>query len=198
MGAPDILQHLAAAGVRLTRNGGNLIATPKAAVTPDVLHLIRQHKPELLEALSGEPLNVPAAAHTLAPADPARPGDAVAPEAELIALVDAVADFHGFNPEQRAEAKQIALADPEAALECFRDLAARIPNIEPTTDDRITCNLCANLVGRKCTKWKELGACRGWEPIQLPLRCEQFEPDAGEADQRTGEERWSNLKKVYE
>ena len=69
MGAPDILQHLAAAGVKLTRNGGNLIATPKAAVTPDVLYLIRQHKPELLEALSGEPPNMLAAAPTIAPAE---------------------------------------------------------------------------------------------------------------------------------
>lgn len=127
MNTPLILEHLAAAGVKLTRNGGNLIATPKAAVTPDVLHLIRQHKPELLEALSGEPPNVLAAAPTIAPAERARLGDAVAPEAELIALVDAVADFHGFNPEQRAEAKQIALADLEAALECFRAQVAKIP-----------------------------------------------------------------------
>ena len=126
MNAPLILEHLAAAGVKLTRNGGNLIATPKAAVTPDVLNLIRQHKPELLEAL-GEPPNVPAAAPAIALAERARRGDPVAPEAELIALVDAVADFHGFNLEQRAEAKQIALADAVAALECFRDLAARIP-----------------------------------------------------------------------
>src|SRR3990172_4362123 len=174
MGAPDILDHLAAAGVKLTRSGSNLIATPRAAITPDVLQLIRQHKPELLEALSGEPLYVPAAAPTGTPANRARPGDAVAPEAELIALVDAVADFHGFNPEQRAEAKQIALADLDAALECFRDLAAKIPGIQPAADDRITCNRCANLAGRKCTKWEKLWAARGWEPVQLPLRCEQF------------------------
>ena len=66
MGAPDILQHLAAAGVKLTRNGGNLIATPRAAVTPNVLHLIRQHKPELLDALSDRSSNVPTAAPTIA------------------------------------------------------------------------------------------------------------------------------------
>lgn len=186
MGAPDILEHLAAAGVKLARNGGNLIATPRTAVTPDVLQLIRQHKPELLEALSGEPPNVPAAARTIAPAERARLGDAMAPEAELIALVDTVADFHGFNPEQRVEARQIAVADPEAALECFRALAARIPGIQHTTDDRITCNRCVNLAGRKCTRWEAMGAARGWEPVQLPLRCEQFKPKAGEADQRTG------------
>ena len=198
MGAPDILEHLAAAGVKLTRSGVNLIATPKAVVTPDVLHLIRQHKPELLEALSGDTPNVPAAAHTIAPAERARLVDIVTPEAELIALVDTVADFHGFNPEQRAEAKQIALADLEAALECYRAQVAKIPGIQPTTDDRITCNQCKNLVGRKCAKWKELGAARGWEPVQLPLRCGQFKPKAGDADQRTGAERWPNLKKADE
>ena len=111
----------------------------------------------------------------------------------MIALVDAVADFHGFNPEQRAEAKQIALADPVAALECFRAQVAKIPGIQPTTDDRITCSRCANLAGRKCVKWEKLGAARGWEPVQLSLRCEQFKPEAGEADQRTGAERWPSL-----
>jgi hypothetical protein len=150
----------------------------------------------LSSALSDRPPNTPPVALTIAHGERARLGDAVAPEVELIALVDAVADFHGFNQEQRVEAKQIALADMEAALECFRDLAAQIPGIELTTDDRITCNRCVNLVGRKCTKWIEMGAVRGWEPVQLPMRCEQFTPKAGEADQRTGAERWPNLKKV--
>jgi hypothetical protein len=71
-------------------------------------------------------LSIPPPAPTIAPVERARLGGAVTPEVELIALVDAVADFHGFNPEQRAEAKQIALADLEAALECFRSLAAKI------------------------------------------------------------------------
>lgn len=142
--------------------------------------------------------NVPAPAPAIAPAERAHLGDALVPEAELIALVDTVADFHGFNTEQRVEAKQVALADPEAALDCFRDLVAKIPGTRSTTDDRITCNQCANLVGHKCMKWNELGAARVWEPIQLPLRCEQFKPDAGDADQRTGAQRWSNLRKIDE
>lgn len=145
--------------------------------------------------------NVSAAAPTIAPVHRAAGGADIDVGVELIALVDAIADFHGFNPEQRDEAKQIALADLEAALECFRDLAARIPGgpgVQSATDDRIRCNQCANLAGRKCTKWKELGAARGWEPVQLPLRCEQFKPKAGEADQRTGAQRWPELKKVDE
>ncbi|MBI4190753.1 MAG: hypothetical protein HY525_09470 [Betaproteobacteria bacterium] len=121
-----IIKQATADGVQLELSPiGTIKATGKQAAVTRWLPLIRQHKPELLEALSGEPPNVPAAAPTTGPAERARLGDAVAPEAELIALVDAVADFHGFNPEQRAEAKQIALADLEAALECFRGLAAK-------------------------------------------------------------------------
>lgn len=142
-----------------------------------------------------QPPNVPAADPTLAPVQRAAPSLDADAGVELLALVDAVADFHGFNPEQRVEAKQIALADLEAALECFRALVAKIPGIQPATDDRITCSQCANLAGRKCSKWEAMGAARGWEPVQLPLRCEQFKPKAGEADQRTGAQRWPNLKK---
>ncbi len=152
----------------------------------------------ILAKLPDQPPNVTPAATTIAPDERAPRHADIDAHAELLALVDAVADFHDFNPEQRAEAKEIALADLEAALECFRDLAARIPSIQPATDDRITCNRCVNLVGRKCTKWIEMGAVRGWEPVQLPMRCEQFTPKAGEADQRTGAERWPNLKEVDE
>src|SRR5687767_2118187 len=102
MGAPDLLEHLRAAGVKVARSGGNLIASPKAAVTPEVLQLLREHKAELLDELTKT-------------------------AAELIALVYRVADYNAFTPLQRAEAVEIALADHVAALECFRKLAADIP-----------------------------------------------------------------------
>ena len=46
-----ILDTLKAKGVRLTRDGGDLIATPRAALTDELRALIRQHKAELLEVL---------------------------------------------------------------------------------------------------------------------------------------------------
>jgi hypothetical protein len=46
-----ILDTLKAHGVSLTRDGGDLIATPKAALTDELRALIRAHKPELLEAV---------------------------------------------------------------------------------------------------------------------------------------------------
>jgi hypothetical protein len=46
-----ILDTLKAHGVSLTRDGEDLIATPKAALTDELRALIKAHKPELLEAV---------------------------------------------------------------------------------------------------------------------------------------------------
>jgi len=53
--------------------------------------------------------------------------------AELRHLIDQVADYNGFTPEDRAEALEIALSDPVSALECFRALAARLPKLQQPT-----------------------------------------------------------------
>jgi hypothetical protein len=47
-------------------------------------------------------------------------------DTELRRLVNEVADVHGFSPEDRAEAMEIALRDPDRnrALKCYRALAA--------------------------------------------------------------------------
>ena len=74
-----------------------------------------------------QPANVPSAAPTIAREQRNNTGAGIHTHAELRALVDAVAAFHGFTLEQTAEAQQIAQADPVAALECFRVLAAQIP-----------------------------------------------------------------------
>ena len=47
--------------------------------------------------------------------------------AELTELVNRVASYNGFTPEQRQEAIEIGLGDLDAALECFRILAAKLP-----------------------------------------------------------------------
>jgi hypothetical protein len=57
----------------------------------------------------------------------AEPAVGMAPEVELVGLINRVADFHTFTAEQRREAIEIGLGDLEAALECFRLLASRIP-----------------------------------------------------------------------
>ena len=57
--------------------------------------------------------------------------------AELVALVNLVADHHAFTPAQRAEARQIAQADQVAGLECFRSLAKRDGLTIPCTSQLI-------------------------------------------------------------
>ena len=47
-----------------------------------------------------------------------------AAETELRRLVNLVADANGFSPEDRREALEVALRDPERALQCFRLLYA--------------------------------------------------------------------------
>ncbi len=120
MNAPEVLERITAAGIRLTANGGNIIASPRAAVTPEVVELIRAHKPELLAVIYQKQ-------------SPLMQADQ---KAELVRLVNLVADYHEFTPEQRAEAIERAAGDAQAALECFRELAAGIPMPEPSCDRR--------------------------------------------------------------
>ena len=49
---PELLERLTAAGVKLAARGGNIIASPKAAVTPEIVDLIRAHKSELLQTMA--------------------------------------------------------------------------------------------------------------------------------------------------
>ena len=181
MSAPAIIAHLKAAGVRISRRGDNLLAEPRAAVTAPLLTLIRAHKPELLAALPDAPNAAQDQQRTLESAD----------LADLLRLVDLIADHHAFTTTQRAEAHQIAQADQVAALECFRSQAARLP-----TDDRIKCGQCSYLRNRVCTQAASHGAVRGYTPDpDIARRCECFKPLASAPDQRTGTQCWPSLKK---
>ena len=196
MGAPDILAHLEAAGIRLSRQGDNLLAAPKRAVTDPLLILMRAHKAELLEALPDEEVKTLPEVATNASEQRTMLAIDLLTSSELRALVEVVASFHGFTEQQRAEAWQIARADPLAALEWFRAQTAKIPRSVHISDDRITCQQCANLVGNKCMAWGQMDAARGWEPVQMHRRCEAFKPRSDDLDQRTGAERWPSLRRV--
>jgi hypothetical protein len=181
MSAPAIIAQLKAAGVRISRRGDNLLAEPRAAVTAPLLTLIRAHKPELLATLPDTRSTDQDEQRTLEPVK----------FADLVALVNLVADHHAFTETQRAEAHQIAQADPVAALECFRSQGARLP-----TDDRIKCGRCANLRNRVCTQAAAHDAVKGYTPDpNTARRCECFKPLASASDQSTGAQRWPSLKK---
>jgi hypothetical protein len=55
MKAGAILARLEAAGLHLRADGGNLVVSPKEAVTDELRALMRSHKPELLAELQGRP-----------------------------------------------------------------------------------------------------------------------------------------------
>lgn len=122
------------------------------------------------------------------------PNDAEAKE--LRALVQAVAEREGWAAAEVEEATALALADPDGALTCYRDIAADLKVILWPDDDRRTCNQCANLEGRRClAAWQgEIVANRDYTPIRdIPRRCEGYIPDANDPDRRPGSERWPEL-----
>lgn len=91
----------------------------------------------------------------------------IAPDAELLALVDTVAASHGFTLKQRAEAQQIAQADPAAALECFRAQAQRIR--KPTGTDARRERLLAMLERDPEARYAVLTADDGKGPVIVAI-----------------------------
>jgi len=47
----EIIKQLEGAGIHLSVDGVNILATPKAAITDEARYLIRQHKAEILQEL---------------------------------------------------------------------------------------------------------------------------------------------------
>jgi hypothetical protein len=115
------------------------------------------------------------------------------------------------------EALAVALADPEDALVCFRELARRMPDpfYEQTPggpcsdaplaqrdprDDRRTCMDCADLTREGLCLAAYRGerpnnaARRDYHPIANALtRCTCYAPKPDEPDQRSGAERWPHI-----
>ena len=61
MGAPELLHALQGQGLRVWAEGDRLLVAPKARITDETRRLIREHKAELLTALSADTLSDPAA-----------------------------------------------------------------------------------------------------------------------------------------
>lgn len=140
----------------------------------------------------------------------ATPGQA----AELFALLEVFGAE--WSAEDKAEALEVAFADPVDALTCFRMLAAdfststraRAREPGPYTsallaerdpdDDRRTCSDCANLTpreGRCLAAWRgerpNAVARREYHPItDALLRCDRYAPGPNDPDRRGGAERW--------
>ncbi len=88
---------LSSGGITLTAEGDGIRAEPRAALTDAMRNGIRTHRAAILAHL----------------------------RADLFALIDRVAAYYKTPAEDLAEMKRLALADPQAARECFTtDLAS--------------------------------------------------------------------------
>ncbi len=74
--------------------------------------------------------------------------------------------------------------------------AAELPKHDPLSDDRRTCDQCANLKAGRCqaARRREIVASRNYKPIRdLLRRCEGYSPGLEDPDRRHGRERWPGL-----
>ena len=99
--------------------------------------------------------------------------------AMLRVLIGAV--YRDDGDDDRNDALQAALADPDNALACYRAISSERGLCLPDSDDRRTCRQCANLRGGACqvaTPGGALSAQRGYRPGALwqdePHRCAAF------------------------
>ena len=127
------------------------------------------------EALACYPDAVAAEPMTNAPSR--APTDSEA--ALLRVLIEAV--YRDDGDDDRNDALQAALADPDNALVCYQAISSERGLCLPDSDDRRTCRQCANLRGGACqvaTPGGALSAQRGYRPGALwqdePHRCAAF------------------------
>lgn len=116
MNPTQVLTKIEALGVTVTRHGSALTATPKTAVTPEVLGLLQQHKQALLTTLPDRLV-------------------------ELKAMVNRYADHQGFADQDRAEAMQTALKSPGEGFALFRRLLDEIKDVPPVDE----CGDCQHI-----------------------------------------------------
>jgi hypothetical protein len=120
--------------------------------------------------------------------------------AELRALIQSVAERDSWPAADLEEAIAVALAEVDAALVCFRELAAALPAAPVgLDDDRRTCRTCHELRAStgecRAARTMHIGtAGREYHPMpDLLRRCDGYKPRPSEVDQRTGAERWPEI-----
>jgi len=185
-----LLDHLRASGVALTALPGDRLQA-SGAITDAIRATIREHKAAILAELA---VNDAAECATREQATELR---------ELVGIVAA-----DWPDDERAEALAAALADPEAALVCFRALAAEREGAtadrqEPAPDDMRPCLDCASYTpsGRCLAAWRGesfgagIATSRTWTPAEpeRPQRCGAYSPGPNDPDKRAGRERWTFL-----
>ena len=190
-----MLAKLSASGITVAAlPDGRLRVT--GALTDALRASIRDHKATIMAELGAREPAAPGVASALIKreetADELR---------ELVGIVSA-----DWPDDERADVMAAALADPEAALVCFRALVAErggalVNNKQITTPAGTrACVDCANFTasGRCLAAWRgeSLGAgiatSRTWTPAvpDRPQRCGAYAPGPNDPDRRAGRERW--------
>ena len=116
MGAPDLIFELRRKGYSIRADGGYLDISPADNLPPELVQQLKQSKVEILTELQRE----------------ARRQQVIT---ELDRLINIVAKHHGFTETDVAHAFEIAHADAENALVCFRELSAEIEEIRQHAND---------------------------------------------------------------
>ena len=160
MGAPDVLQHLHAAGLHLAVIDGKIIVQPRSKITDDLRQSIKDNRDKLLQALaatrrSGNPLV------TAEQADDCHAG--AWDDDELSAFTTRVLML---------QRRSIEADDAD-------NLAERLTLRDRDGDDRRMCVECSHLGdGGRClaaAAGRVHGADRRMEPVPTVLqRCEAF------------------------
>lgn len=187
---------------RLDADGGLLIDTPKGVLTDALIERIRQSKPCLIAELhtaapathwllhfvDSDPMEVwfaPAVTHAevlaqysgAVAAEPVTERTGIRPATpherdELLALIAAI--FAEDTDDDRQEAIDAALRDPDGALTCYRAIAAErgitvvaLPTVT-TAASTPTTTCCKTCLHRKRPGRTDPGYCAGWRD-DLPL-----------------------------
>jgi len=173
MGAPDLLQHLRAAGLALTVEEDRLIVKPRERLTDPDREAIRAHRDELVQLLRPKP---PAQTNSASAASPSPPR----PHALTRGEAD-TAHAGGWDDGEKARFTQRIA---QFALRGFdqqdaEDLADRLALRDRNGDDLRMCVECSHLGERgRClaaAMGRLPGADRRLEPVPILLqRCEAF------------------------
>ena len=162
MGARDLLEDLAGAGLSVTAEGDRLVIRPASKLTDPMRAALRDAKPELIALLSGRTM-APAPPYRLAPADADRCHAGGWDDAEIARFVARVALFmrRGINATD---------AD---------DLAERLTLRDRDADDRVICAECRHYLPGRCGNHRSAlmtTADIGRDLAAMLRRCAGFDP----------------------
>jgi hypothetical protein len=196
MTGAGLLERAAAEGVTIALATPNrLKITGNRAVVEKWLPILRERKGALVEVLSESPGRAPIEATAFEPGKAATQRAAALDAAELKHLVNAVGRSQGFSNDELAVTLALALADVVPALHTYRVQAAEIPAVAGSMpDNRRTCDQCVRLIRGRCMAAAngEIAAAREYTPTPtIPRRCEGYEPDDQDPDQRSAAARWA-------